>query len=65
MRLEKEWIREETKSVNLGDKRLEKRLSRVMKSLSSSSRDSIPKSCESWSETIAAYRFFSHKKLRA
>lgn len=57
------WIIEETKGLKLGDKRLEKRLGDLIKKLSNSSSNSIPRSCGGWSETIAAYRFFNNKNV--
>lgn len=55
------WIIEETKSVNLGDKRLNKRYRQLLNSLTSAPSASIPRACKSWAETIAAYRFFNHE----
>ena len=57
------WIKEETQGIKLGDKRLDKRLGELLTKLSSSSSDTIPRSCGSWSETIAAYRFFNNKNV--
>jgi hypothetical protein len=57
------WTTEETKGLKLGDKRLEKRLGDLIKKLSNSSNNSIPRSCGGWSETIAAYRFFNNKNV--
>jgi hypothetical protein len=57
------WIIEETKSANFGDKRLNKRYGDLLNSLSNAPNNSIPASFKSWSETLAAYRFFNHKKI--
>ena len=57
------WIKEETQGIKLGNKRLDKRLGELLTKLSSSSSDTIPRSWGSWSETIAAYRFFNNKNV--
>lgn len=62
---QKKWILGETKNTKLGDKRLEKRLLKVMESLSKESSNSIPMACRSWTETIAAYRFLNHEKVKS
>lgn len=57
------WIIEETKSANFGDQRLNKRYGDLLNSFASSPNKSIPGSCKSWNETIAAYRFFNHENI--
>jgi hypothetical protein len=59
------WITEETKSVNFGDKRLNKRYGNVLNNLASSPNKSIPASCKSWGETLAAYRFLNNEEVTA
>jgi hypothetical protein len=60
MQESQEWIIEETKSANFGDQRLNKRYSTLLDSFASSPNKSIPSSCKSWAETLAAYRFMNH-----
>lgn len=59
------WIVEETKTANFGDKRLNRRYGNLLNSLASAPNKSIPGSCKSWNETIAAYRFFNHEDVTA
>lgn len=54
------WVDEELSSVNLGDKRLNKRLNTILKSFSNQPENSIPTRCENWQETKAAYRFLDN-----
>ena len=58
----------ELHNLDLGDKRLEKRADRILKAMIKSPQSSIPKACQSWSSTLATYRFFwneavSHEAL--
>lgn len=57
------WVLEETKEVNFGDKRLNKRFGNILNNLLKSPEKSIPGACKSWGETIAAYRFFNHEEV--
>lgn len=57
------WVAEEVKDVNLGDKRLNARLARVLDQLSGHSSASIPAACNGWAETAAAYRFFDNERV--
>ena len=59
------WVIEETKSASFGDKRLNKRYGNLLDSFASAPNKSIPGSCKSWNETIAAYRFFNHEDVTA
>ena len=54
---------EEMKTVNLGDKRLHKRLLSLFDKLGNSPNLSIPAACGGWHETKAAYRFFDHEEV--
>jgi hypothetical protein len=60
-----EWYEEELADVDLGDRRLNRRAIRVLGSLGKQPGRSIPGSCRSWAETLAAYRLFSHGKVSA
>ncbi|HHS2902590.1 IS4-like element ISLpn6 family transposase, partial [Legionella pneumophila] len=55
-----EWIINESKEANFGDKRLDKRYGDILSGLLSSPNASIPTTFQSWNETLAAYRFFNH-----
>lgn len=57
------WILQEIKTVSFGDKRLDKRLSNVLKNLTGNPESSIPQACESWKETKGIYRFLSTPKI--
>jgi hypothetical protein len=54
---------EELQSIDLGDERLNSRLGSLLTTLSDQPQKSIPKACRGWSETLAAYRFFSNNSV--
>jgi hypothetical protein len=58
--MENAWIAEELHAVDLGDKRLEKRMAKVLDRLASRPTVSIPAACRGWAETQAVYRFFDN-----
>lgn len=55
-----EGIAEELRGIDLGDKRLNKRSLQLIETLSANPEASINASCEGWSDTLAAYRFFDN-----
>ena len=57
------WAREEMKTADLGDRRLNERLVKVLEQLGHHPQVSIPAACGGWSETLAAYRFFDNEKV--
>lgn len=57
------WVVEESCDVNLQDKRLNSRMTEVLAQLGGSPNKSIPSACLTWSETLAAYRFFDNPKV--
>ncbi len=57
------WAADEFKEVDLGDKRLDSRLIKLLDSFSESPESSINQACEDWGETKAAYRFFKNKNV--
>lgn len=59
------WINEETKTADLGDKRLTVRLGSMLEMLSNKPSQSIPATSRGWSETKAAYRFFDNDAVTA
>lgn len=58
-----DWIIEETKLADFGDKRLNKRYGDILNSFAASPTKSIPASFKSWKETLAAYRFLNHENV--
>jgi hypothetical protein len=58
-----DWVAMELNSMNLGDKRLDKRAKIILKTLSGSPEKSIPSAHNGWGETKAAYRFLSNSKV--
>jgi hypothetical protein len=58
---DKGWFLEETKTADLGDERLNKRLSNVLEMLSRRPTESIPAASKGWDETKAAYRFLDNE----
>lgn len=57
------WIEQEFELVDLGDKRLNTRLRRVVERMWQSPQSSISAACRSWSETMAAYRLFENEAV--
>jgi len=56
------WVAEEMAKANLGDKRLNRRLRRVLSDLSDRPTASIPAACGGHKEMTATYRFFDNDK---
>lgn len=59
------WQENELKYVRLGDKRLVKRLSRLLSNFTEKPESSIPKACTSHSQIKAAYRFFDNENVES
>lgn len=59
------WAMEEMEQANLKDKRLNKRLSKILSDLGNRPNMSIPAACGGSSEMAAAYRFFANEKVTA
>lgn len=59
-----DWVEEETKSADFGDRRLKRRFNKILEALYEHSCHSIPAACGGWSDTLAAYRFFDHQDVR-
>ncbi len=57
------WASEETATAKIGDARLNKRLTKVLEVLGNNPNKTIPEACNTWSETLAAYRFFDNKQV--
>lgn len=60
---EDSWAAEEFAKVNLGDKRLNKRLIHLCDQLSDAPESPINQACEDWSETKVVYRFFQNESV--
>lgn len=59
------WVNEEIKTADLGDKRLTTRLGNILEMLNRKPSKSIPATSTGWSETKAAYRFFDNELVTA
>ncbi len=57
------WSQEELSSIDLGDKRLNRRCQRLLGLLADSPGKSIPDACGSWADTMAAYRLFDNERV--
>lgn len=57
------WAARELKGANLGDKRLNRRLVKIVEALCEQPEASLPQACGSWAATKAAYNFFSSKQV--
>lgn len=57
------WAADEFSQVDLGDKRLNKRLVTLCDRFSDSPESPINQACENWAETKAAYRFFKNESV--
>lgn len=57
-----EWVSEEFTGVDLGDKRLDRRLMKTAAQLAKSPESSINEACGDWASTQAAYRLFDNPK---
>jgi len=58
-----DWAKHEFRSLDLGDKRLDRRLTKVIGDLAASPLESIPTASEGWAETQGAYRLFHNEKV--
>lgn len=58
-----DWSAAETRSADLGDERLNRRLTLVLRRLAEHPEQSIASTFRGWGETQAAYRFFDNEKV--
>ena len=56
------WAAEEFATVELGDKRLNKRLVKLAQQLAAKPTASIPGACGGWGDTAAAYRMLDNER---
>jgi len=57
------WAKDEFGTIELGDRRLNKRAVLLAERLGQQPGASIPGACGNWAETAAAYRFLSHDQV--
>jgi hypothetical protein len=57
------WLDRELAGCSLGDERLNKRLRTLVAQIGSAMGQSIPLACQDWTNTKAAYRFFSNDRV--
>ena len=58
-----QWVQDEMATVELNDKRLNKRLTQVVSALGARCTASIPAACGGYAEMTAAYRLFDNEKV--
>jgi len=61
--LPRTWVDEEIAEGQLPDKRLDKRLRQVFEQMGGAMGQTIPRACQDWANTKAAYRFFSNSRV--
>ena len=57
------WVDGEISEGQLPDKRLDRRLRQVFDQMGGAMGQSIPRACQDWANTKAAYRFFSNDRV--
>lgn len=57
------WAQQEVGHAQFGDRRLTKRLVRLVSDLSRQPEASVPQACGDWAATKAAYRFWDHGQV--
>ena len=57
------WVKTETAGCDLGDERLNRRLGAILEALGERPGKSLPTAFQDWSNTKAAYRFFSNDNV--
>lgn len=57
------WATEEFATIDLGDRRLDRRAMGIAERLARQPMASIPGACEDWSQTQATYRFLAHEAV--
>ena len=58
-----DWIRDEFRTLDLGDARLERRAALLLGRLFADPQASVNAACQGWAETQAAYRFFDNPSV--
>jgi hypothetical protein len=57
------WTDEEFRQLDLRDARLNRRARILMETMAATPTASVPKACNGWGETMAAYRFFDNASV--
>jgi len=57
------WTEQEFRQLDLGDARLNRRARVLMETMAATPTASVPKTCNGWGETMAAYRFFDNASV--
>ena len=57
------WVDGEISNCQFPDKRLGKRLRHVFDQMGCAMGETIPRACQDWANTKAAYRFFSNSRV--
>src|SRR5437763_13911610 len=57
------WAEDELRHADLGDRRLNRRLRRLVGDLAAQPTATVPQACASWAATKAAYRFWDHDRV--
>lgn len=60
----KSWVEREFGTAELGDQRLNKRLTMIANFFTNNPTSSIPQACGSWKITKATYRFFDNDRVK-
>jgi len=60
-----DWVNEELNKIDLGDKRLDRRILKLVSAMGNNPEASIPLACGTHASTKAAYRFFDNPHLEA
>ena len=63
--IEPSWSEEEFASLDVGDRRLNRRAITLCADFAAPPQASIPQACDDWAATKAAYRFFENPKVSA
>ena len=59
------WAASELKYANLGDKRLNKRLVKMVEDFTNQPNVSVPQACGDWAATQGAYDFWANKRVKS
>ena len=57
------WFAQEVSGCHLADGRLKKRLGDLLGRIGGAVGETIPRACQDWAQTKAAYRFFSNDRV--
>jgi hypothetical protein len=60
-----DWVNEELNNIDLGDKRLNRRILNLVSAMGNNPEASIPQACKTHASTKAAYRFFNNPHVVA